>query len=245
MRETRATLAPFRSRRVPLSPESESAAPAAVAELDPVEGRILGCLIEKAAITPEVYPLTVNAIVAACNQKTSRDPVMHLEMGAVANALRHMEERGLVKVAPASQRALRYEHRFDTAYGVTARQRAVLCALLLRGAQTLNEIATRTERLADFPAIDDVRDSLDRLIQREPALVVRIPRGAGQREDRYMHLLGGPVDIAAIAQASTAHGEPLAMSGIEDRLSALENEIVALKQELTALRSRIGGGGPA
>lgn len=227
-----------------MTPESDPAAPA-VPELDAVEGRILGCLIEKAAITPEVYPLTVNAIVSACNQKTSREPVMHLEMGAVANALRRMEERGLVKVAPASQRALRYEHRFDSSYGVTARQRAVLCALLLRGAQTLSEIATRTERLTDFPAIDDVRDSLDRLIQREPALVVRIPRGAGQREDRYMHLLGGPVDVAAIAQATAAHEAPSSGSEIEERLAALESEMLALKQELAALRSRVGGDNPA
>jgi hypothetical protein len=227
-----------------LSPESESAASAAVPELDAVEARILGCLIEKAAITPEVYPLTVNAIVAACNQKTSRDPVMHLETGAIANALRHMEERGLVKVAPASQRALRYEHRFDAAYGVTARQRAVLCVLLLRGAQTLGEIATRTERLADFPGIDDVRDSLDRLIQREPALVVRIPRGAGQREDRYLHLLGGPVDIAAIAPATASHDTPARTSEVEERLAAIESEVLALRQELAEIRSRIGGDSP-
>ncbi len=223
-----------------MTPESESAAPAAAfPELDAVEARILGCLIEKAAITPEVYPLTLNALVAACNQKTSRDPVMHLDPGAVANTLRRMEDRGLVKVAPSSQRALRYEHRFDAAYGVTARQRAVLCALLLRGAQTLGEIFTRTERLAEFPSLDDARDTLDRLIDREPALVVRIPRGAGQREDRYMHLISGPVDIAA--QVSAA---PVASSrdgDLQTRVEALESEIAALKDELAALRSRLDG----
>lgn len=223
-----------------MTPESESAAPAAAfPELDAVEARILGCLIEKAAITPEVYPLTLNALVAACNQKTSRDPVMHLDPGAVANTLRRMEDRGLVKVAPSSQRALRYEHRFDAAYGVTARQRAVLCALLLRGAQTLGEIFTRTERLAEFPSLDDARDTLDRLIDREPALVVRIPRGAGQREDRYMHLIGGPVDIAAHVAAA-----PVASSrdgDLQTRVEALESEIAALKDELAALRSRLDG----
>ena len=127
-------------------PESDAAAPAAAfPELDAVESRILGCLIEKAAITPEVYPLTLNALVAACNQKTSRDPVMHLDPGAVANTLRRMEERGLVKVAPSSQRVLRYEHRFDAAYGVTARQRAVLCALLF--------FAGAARRSAMLPAV--------------------------------------------------------------------------------------------
>jgi uncharacterized protein YceH (UPF0502 family) len=218
-----------------------------IALLDATEARILGCLIEKAAITPEVYPLTVNAVVAACNQKTSREPIMHMETGAVAHALRKLEERGLVKVAPASQRALRYEHRFDAAYGVTARQRAVLCALLLRGPQTLAELHTRTERLTDFPAIDDVRDTLDRMIQREPAFVVRIPRGPGQREDRYMHLLGGPIDVAAYARAAPAapaHGLPARGSDIEQRLESLEGEVAALKDELAALRSRLESGEP-
>lgn len=226
-------------------PESDAAAPAAAfPELDAVESRILGCLIEKAAITPEVYPLTLNALVAACNQKTSRDPVMHLDPGAVANTLRRMEERGLVKVAPSSQRVLRYEHRFDAAYGVTARQRAVLCALLLRGAQTLSELLTRTERLTDFPAIDDVRDTLDRLMQREPAYVVRIPHGPGQREDRYMHLLGGPIDIAEHASAASTRSAPSRAGNLEERLDALESEVALLKDEIAALRSRLDGESP-
>ena len=211
--------------------------------LDATEARIIGCLIEKAAITPEVYPLTVNAVVSACNQKTSREPVMHLETGAVAHALRKMEERGLVKVAPASQRALRYEHRFDAIYGVTARQRAILCALLLRGPQTLAELHTRSERLTDFPAIDDVRDTIDRLIQREPTLVVRIPHGSGQREDRYMHLLSGPIDIAAAAFASPSRNAPARANNVEERLAQLEGEVAELKDALEALRSRIEGGG--
>jgi hypothetical protein len=151
-----------------------------------------------------------------------------------------MEDRGLVKVAPASQRALRYEHRFDAAYGVLARQRAVLCALLLRGAQTLGELFTRTERLADFPSIDDVRDTLDRLIQREPALVVRIPRGAGQREDRYMHLISGPVDVAAHTAATPSSS--VREGGLEARVESLESEIAALKDEMAALRSRLDAG---
>ena len=226
-----------------MNDESESAAPAATFPvLDAVEGRILACLVEKAAITPEVYPLTLNALVAACNQKTSREPVMHLDPGAVANTLRRMEDRGLVKVAPASQRALRYEHRFDAAYGVTARQRAVLCALLLRGAQTLGELFTRTERLADFPSLDDVRDTLDRLMQREPALAIRVPRGPGQREDRYMHLLSGPVDLDAYANAPAARSSQDRSSNLEERVTELETEVAALREELAALQSRIDSG---
>jgi uncharacterized protein len=216
--------------------ETDSAA-GDLAILDAAEARIVGCLIEKAAITPEVYPLTQNAIVAACNQKTSREPIMQLEPGTVAHTLRRLEDRGLVKVAPASQRALRYEHRFDNAYGTTARQRAVLCALLLRGAQTLNELATRTERLGDFPAVDDVRDTLDRLIQREPALVVRIPHAPGQREDRYMHLIGGPVDVAEHAAASASRAPSSSRADLEERVERLENEIAALRGAIDALRA--------
>jgi uncharacterized protein YceH (UPF0502 family) len=218
--------------------------PARLAPLDAAETRIIGCLIEKAAITPEVYPLTVNAIVSACNQKTSREPVMHLETGSVAHTLRVLEDRGLVKVAPSSQRALRYEHRFDSTYGVTARQRAALCVMMLRGPQTLAEILTRTERLTDFPGLDDVRDTLDRLIQREPALAIRVPRGPGQREDRYMHLLSGPVDVEAYA-ASAPRSAPSRNDNVEERVTQLENEVAALKDELAALRSRIEAGDSA
>jgi uncharacterized protein len=220
--------------------DTPSANPPAFPTLDAVEARILGCLVEKAAITPEVYPLTINALVAACNQKTSREPVMHLEAGAVAHAVRAMEEWGLAKVAPSSQRALRYEHRFDESYGVTARQRAVLCVLLLRGAQTLGEVHARTERLAGFPALDDVRDTLDRLIQREPALVVRIPRGPGQREDRFMHLLGGPVDFDRIAAAPAAHATE--GSDAQSRIERLESRVSELADEVAELRSRLDAG---
>jgi uncharacterized protein len=216
--------------------DTDSAAAGEYPILDAAEARIVGCLIEKAAITPEVYPLTQNAIVAACNQKTSREPIMQLEPGAVAHTLRRLEDRGLVKVAPASQRALRYEHRFDAVYGTTARQRAVLCALLLRGAQTLNELATRTERLGDFPAVDDVRDTLERLIQRQPAFVVRIPHGPGQREDRYLHLLGGPVDVAAHAAAATTRAPSSSRADLEERVERLELDVAALRDAIAALR---------
>lgn len=217
----------------------ENATPttSAPAPLDEVQARILGCLIEKAAITPEVYPLTLNALVAACNQKTSREPVMNLEPGAVGHALNELERRALVKIAPASQRVLRYEHRFDTVYGTTARQRGVLCALLLRGPQTLSELHTRTERLADFPSLDDLRDTLERLLQREPAYAIRLGRGSGQREDRYMHLLGGPVDVEAFAQALPAASS--SRSDTHERIERLEAEVAALREGLDGLRQRL------
>lgn len=207
-----------------------------VPALNAIEARILGSLIEKAAITPDVYPLTVNAIVAACNQKTSREPVMHLEPGEVGHELREMETRGLVKLDPYSQRAARWSHCFDAVYGVAPRQRALLCTMLLRGPQTISELHTRCERLADFPSVDDVRDSLERLLAREPALAVRIPRSSGQREDRYMHLLGGPIDLDAYAVATTTHSSSSgASSELADRVAKLEEEVAALKAQLETL----------
>ena len=215
---------------------SDHAAAELVPQLSAIEARILGSLIEKAAITPDIYPLTVNAVVQACNQKTSREPIMHLDTGEIGHALREMEAKGLVKLDPFAQRAARYTHCLDAVYGAMPRQRALLCVMLLRGPQTLSELHTRCERLADFPALDDVRDSLDRLLVREPALVVRIPRSGGQREDRYMHLLCGPVDVDAYTAAAATHSPSSgASSELADRVAKLEEEVAALKTQLETL----------
>ena len=218
------------------TPAAAAAAPPA---LDAIEARILGCLIEKEALTPESYPLTENAIVAACNQKTSREPVMHVEPGTIAHALRAMEGRGLVRFAAASQRARRYEHRFDAAYGTTVRQRAVLCVMLLRGPQTLAELLARSDRLAGFPGLDDLRAPVDRLQQRDPALVACIGRSAGQREDRYAHLLCGPVDTAVSAPPPASGPRPEPREALHQRLDRLEADVQALRDELAALGRRL------
>ena len=176
-------------------PIEENADGGEVAELhvlEAIEARILGSLIEKQATTPDAYPLTLNAVVAACNQKSSRDPISQYEPGEVGHALRQLEGKGLVS-GTLSARASRYAHKFETGYHVTTRQRALLALLMLRGPQTLNELYSRSERLADFPDVDEVRTVLERLASRAPALVVRLQRAAGQREDRYMHLLCGTV----------------------------------------------------
>lgn len=204
--------------------------------LDPVEARILGCLVEKQATTPEVYPLTQNAAVAACNQKTNRDPILDLDPGEVGNALRRLEGKGLT-VGSLSARATRWEHRMDAFYGITPRQRAVLGVLLLRGPQTLNEIATRSGRLAQFPDPDDLRDTLDRLMQRTPVLVVRLPHGAGQREDRYMHLLGGPVSIEPFAAGpkTSSSDRSRGSDDLAERVERLEAQVAALQERLDAI----------
>lgn len=206
--------------------------------LTPAEARVLGCLVEKAALTPESYPLTLNAAVVACNQKTSREPVLELDPGQVGHALRTLEDKGLVKVVHGS-RALRYEHRADEGLRVTPEQRALLALLLLRGPQTLAELYARSERLWRFPDLDAVKATLDRLATREPNLVLRLGRAPGQREDRYAQLLCGPVAATEHAVAAPAHAVPVDDAGLESRVQELEARVDALQRELATLRARL------
>ena len=213
------------------------AAPASLATLNAIEARILGCLIEKEATTPEVYPLTANAVVVACNQKNNREPVLELEPGEVGHALREMTDKGMVRAVHGA-RAQRYEHRFAQAWSVTVRQQALLAVLLLRGPQTLAELHARIERLTAPTDLEDLRLTLDRMAQRAPALIVNLGRAAGQREGRYMHLLCGPVSAADFAAGADDATTPSKRGGIEARLEALEAEVEALRRELEALRDR-------
>ena len=202
------------------------------------EARVLGCLIEKEATTPDAYPLTVNATQMAANQKTARDPVLALNLGDVNHALRQLEQKGLAKQV-FSSRAERYEHHAGKALDLPRQQVALLGLLLLRGPQTVHELLARSERLASFNDADDVRHHLERLIQRQPAFVQQIPRGPGQREDRYVHLLSGPVDVAAVTAriASSTAATEAAPHALEARVQALENEVAELRAAVAALTS--------
>ena len=210
--------------------ENNAGHPASPTPLSEMQARIVGVLLEKSATTPDAYPLTLNAAVVACNQKTSRDPLTNFEPGAVGHALRELEDLGLVRVVHGA-RALRYEHRFDEYYTVTARQRALLCLLLLRGAQTQGELHTRSDRLATFATPDDVHDTLERLTGREPALAMRLTRGPGQREDRYIHLLCGTDAALRAADRATTNESTSSMSAesIEARICALEERVAVLE----------------
>jgi uncharacterized protein YceH (UPF0502 family) len=202
--------------------------------LSAIEARILGCLIEKQATTPESYPLTANAVLVASNQKNNREPVLELEAGEVEHALRAMEGKGLLRSVHGA-RAQRYEHRFASAYSVTSRQQAMLAVLLLRGPQTVAELHTRSERLGGPAELEEVRQTLERLMQRTPVLAVKLGRAAGQREDRYMHLLCGPVSVDEYAAAAAAEAPAPAKRGsLEARVEALEAEVAALRRELEA-----------
>lgn len=204
--------------------------------LTAIEARILGSLIEKEATTPDAYPLTANAVVLACNQKNNREPVMELEAGAVGHALREMTGKGMLRIVDGA-RAQRYDHRFAACWSVTTRQQALLSVLLLRGPQTLAELHARCERLAPAAPIEESRLALERLLQRTPVLIVNLGRGPGQREDRYMHLLCGPVSASEAAAYNDANAAPR-RGGLEGRLEALEAEVAALRGELDALRHR-------
>lgn len=197
--------------------------------LDPVAARVLAVLVEKQQLTPEQYPLTANAVMLACNQKTAREPVMNLSEGEVGHALRHLEDRGLVRVIHGA-RALRYEHRLGEALGLAVPQRVALALLVLRGPQTMAELATHAERLYRFTSMDELRTALERLASRQPPLVSLLPRAAGQREARWAHrLCGEPLPTPP----SPAKEEPAADVG--ERLARLEARVLALEERLARL----------
>jgi len=206
--------------------------------LDAVQARVLGSLVEKEATTPDTYPLTVNAAQSAANQKTAREPVMNVDAGSVQHALRQLESLGLAR-QHFSSRADRYEHRLQAALDLTRQQTVVLALLLLRGPQTLGELVSRSERLHRFADVDEARHAVERLQQRNLLLV--LPRAAGQREDRYMHLLCGEVDADALAAryagsgSSTAASAPVD-SGLAERVAQLEEAVAELRAQLAQLR---------
>ncbi|WP_252274013.1 YceH family protein [Pseudomonas subflava] len=205
--------------------------------LDPLnaaEVRILGCLIEKQATTPETYPLTLSSLVLACNQKTSREPLMNLTEGQVGQALRALEGRGMTRLVMGG-RADRWEHRVDKALELVKPQQALLGLLFLRGPQTISELLTRSNRLFAFEDAAEVQHQLERLIGRGLALL--LPRQGGQREDRYMHQLGEAVDLEALLAARQADAPPRA--GADDsRITELEARIAALEERLARLEGQ-------
>jgi len=203
-------------------------------KLNSTEVRILGCLIEKQATNPETYPLTLNALVLACNQKTSREPVMNLTPGQVGQSLRALESLQLTRLVMGS-RADRWEHRVDKTLELVPAQVILTGLLLLRGPQTVNELLTRSNRMHDFEDTDAVIHQLERLIGR--GLAVLIPKQAGQREDRYMHALGDPADMEVILAARHNPHERSSGGGsaLADRVEELEARIAALEERLAKL----------
>jgi uncharacterized protein YceH (UPF0502 family) len=204
-------------------------------ELDPIEIRVLGCLMEKQLATPEYYPLTINALIAACNQKSNREPVMEVGESEVQRALDRLQDEKLVwKVL--SGRATRWDHNLDPTWHLDRPAKAVIALLFLRGPQTSGELRGRSDRLHAFEAIDDVEATLQRLGSGDDALVREQPRRPGQKESRWAQLLGGAIaEESAVDDAPAPAGEPLSV-----RVQRLEAQVVTLMSELRELKAKLG-----
>jgi len=203
--------------------------------ITPIQARVLGSLIEKEISTPEYYPLSLNALINACNQKNNREPVMHLEEHEVRSALRTLDDQGLTGPARgADSRVTKYEHHFQEVFNFTRGETAVLCEMLLRGPQTPGELRNRVERLYRFEEVSDVLSVLQRLMQREPALVAALARQPGAREVRYVHLFFGEPALPAASPGETVSG-----SSTHERLLQLESEVAQLRREMAELQGQV------
>jgi len=207
--------------------------------LTEVEARVLGALIEKEITTPDYYPLSMNALLNACNQKSNREPVTEFDEDTVRQALHGLDDKNLAgAVRGSDSRVTKYEHRFSEAFNFGRREVAVLCVLLLRGPQTPGELRGRTERLYSFEELADVQTTLQRLADLDPPLVTVLPRQAGTKESRYMHLFCGDLPVQAFAQHATSSSR-VEESEDNDRLQRLEAEVDILKREVAELRGLI------
>jgi uncharacterized protein len=212
--------------------------------LTEIETRVLGALIEKDITTPDYYPLSLNALVNACNQKNNRDPVMTLDDSAVRDALATLQEKRLAGPASgADSRVTKFEHRLQEVFNFDRREIAVVCVLLLRGPQTPGELRSRTDRMYHFEALEDVVSTLDRLAQREPPLAAVLPRQPGTKESRYTHLFSGEppeADVANTAYVARALPPATAISeSTAARLATLEEEVTRLRAELSEVQQQL------
>jgi hypothetical protein len=210
--------------------------------LTAAEARVLGALVEKEVTTPEYYPLSLNALVNACNQRSNREPVTDLDEEAVRQALHGLEDLRLAGRARSSDgRVTKYEHWLGEAFNLNRAQTALLCVLLLRGPQTPGELRGRAERMHRFDEIGEVLAGLQKLMERQPPLAAVLPRQPGTKEARYAHLLSGAVDSLPLAapEPAFARREIEPDSGHQERIAQLETAVAELRQEMSALRQKI------
>ena len=206
-------------------------------QLNQVEVRVLGSLIEKDITTPDYYPLSLNALVNACNQKNNRDPIMSLDDNSVRQALSSLQEKRLAGPAGgADSRVTKYEHRLQEVFNFDRREIAVICVLLLRGPQTFGELRSRSDRMYRFETLDDVQSTIQHLIEREPSLVRVLPRQPGTKESRYLHRFGEDTSPSEYPPQATPE-PPAANDSV--RLAALEAEVFSLKKEIVELRQQM------
>ena len=201
--------------------------------LNETEVRALGSLVEKQLTTPEYYPMTLNALVAACNQKSNRDPVVSYDESTVTAALDSLRDKNLVYTFHGStSRVVKYKHMLPNVYELDPAETAVMDVLLLRGPQTVGEIRGRTDRLYDFSGLPEVQDTLDKLARRDEPLVVRLERQVGQKDARYAHLLSGEIEVVSLPVAR----ERTTAAGHDGRIDQLESELESIKLEMSQLK---------
>jgi len=204
--------------------------------LTAIEARVLGSLMEKQLTTPDAYPITLNSLVLACNQKTSREPVTNYETGELQRCASQLQDKDLIRV-DYSARAARYDQRLSRLLGFDKATQAILNVMLLRGPQTLAELFTRTQRMFEFENLKAVEEKLEYLCAKSTPYFVRIPRAAGQREDRYMHLLCGKPDLDAIA-AMTSFSKSSTVAD-DGKIQSLEQKIETLEQQVQHLQRQV------
>ncbi len=215
--------------------------PKSLPTLNAEQIRVLGALMEKCKTTPDYYPMTLNGLVAACNQKTSRKPVVQYDESTIVTALNALKIAGLISTATGgSIRNIKYKHNFAIVYPLVPAEVAVMCLLFLRGPQTPGEINTNSGRLYEFETLEEVQSVLEKLAGEEPPYIKQLPRKPGQKEQRYMHLFGG--DIEAFEEEYTATEEPSSRSNseLEERLGKVETELAELKSKLEELMKELG-----
>jgi uncharacterized protein YceH (UPF0502 family) len=205
--------------------------------LNDTEVRILGCLIEKESATPDYYPLTLNSLVNACNQKSNRNPVVSYEETTVVRGLDSLQEKGLSeKIFKADSRVPKYRHLFMKKFNLSRREVAVLCVLMLRGPQTSGEVRGRSERIYKFDGLSEVEEVLSELVDNEQPMLIKMPRQIGRKEPRYMHLLSGKPEIKGSEKPVPEETATLQVRAENERIVKLENELAALRREFNNLK---------
>jgi uncharacterized protein len=207
--------------------------------LNGIELRVLGSLIEKELTTPEYYPLSLNALVNACNQKSNRDPVMNLEEAEVIRALDSLRFKQFALLSGMGGRVAKYRHALVEKFRFSPAELALLCELLVRGPQTVGELRTRAERIHQFSELSEVETVLEELMERTPAVVVRLPRQPGRKEPRYCHLFAGEPDPTAVEGVAPPEGARVRSGAENEKIAKLEEELSELRQEVSVLRQMV------
>ncbi|HVW13263.1 MAG TPA: YceH family protein [Mucilaginibacter sp.] len=207
-------------------------------QLDDAELRVLGSMMEKSRTTPDYYPMTINSLLSACNQKTSRNPVVQYDNETVVNAINTLKRRGLVSTATGgTDRVVKYKHNFAIVFPLIPSELAIICLLILRGPQTPGELNTNSGRLYEFESIEEVQEMLDKLASGDKPYIKLLPRRPGQKEARYIHLLGGSTDWSEESfAAETPSRYP---SDLEARLAKVETELAELKEAFEKLMKEL------